>query len=671
MWLWNLAGVVDMFKRLYTSVAAVGQRHSTTRDEEDTDVQMTPASPEEDQEYPNNGIPETYNYTGNDNFIDSNAYTGSYTGKFDGIILSPQTSNNRDKLLSLIHPHGGENQHGFDEGETSNKDNFNPSGTIDHDAALLLSPITSMESYNEAFSKVSIHHKANEMKYTSITDLPMEILVKIVEALYFDENGDYSSINAILENFTNISLVSNFFHLLSLKFLYKYANFNRPQSFQKFCNNLNNNPDLGNFVLVIDFETFTSIGLGRTGKMNQEIQMVTSSTILSCLAKTPNLIEFLASESIQDDLSVDVLNHLFNNLPYLQSLDFCGASSQSFLNAFESLIINKPLKNLFKISFHDCSNLPLDIFKTILPNLINLRRLDLTHTSITSTVLLNYLPVTCNLTHLSLSRCSKLTTRDLINFLINHPSVNNHQLQWLNLSIDSNVVSPLNSNYLFFTLNHLQADNLEYLNLKGLPINDKILYLINMKLQKLKTLSIGYSTIDFDNLYEFLVNNNSLLNIDLTGCKLNKSNIIQLMQLPKLMSIEFDSKILQMLTNNSGQFIRVDKDLIWKYFDNNGRRAWVYRLTDYDTEYGQILQYGKILNLNLTYYDINTGEKIEVKSKKPRFLKYMGKKINCSIGFKNLNYCKHKHYLNNFDLESVWPEEFCERGIYNYYSLNI
>lgn len=568
----------------------------------------------------------------------------SPVNSFEGIILSPQSSLN---------------------------------ATISNN---ILSPITSIESYSQPTPTISNTYEETS-RLTSLTDLPNEILIKIIEMVYYDSifDEEFDSINKILENFMKIQLLNKFFHNLSFKFLYKYGIFNRPHSFAKFLSNLNSNlergKNLGKYVQVIDFDSFTSIGLGRTGKMNQEIQMVTSRTILDCLHKTPNLIEFLASENIQDDVNVDVLSYLFNDLNYLQGLDFCGASSKDFFDAFNDLTINRNLKKLFKISFHDCSNLSIEVFKKILPHLINLRRLDLTHTSITSTILLNYLPSTCNLTHLSLSRCSKLTTRDLINFLINHPSVNNHQLQWLNLSIDSNVISPLTSNYLFFTLNHMNAANLQYLNLKGYPINDKILNLINLKFKNLVTLSIGYSNLQFDQIWDFLVNADNLLNIDLSGCKLSKSNILNLITLPNLISIEFDGKVLKDLTNNHGQFIKNFDDpenkIIWRFFDNNGRRSWIYKLFPDQLEYKQILQFGKILNLNLTYYDLVTGEKIVNKLSKPIFLKYVGKKINCSAGFKNMNDCKHKEYLNNYEVESVWPTQFCERGIYNYYSLNI
>lgn len=127
--------------------------------------------------------------------------------------------------------------------------------------------------------------------------------------MYVD--NDISSINSNLEKFANtIPLLLKKFHSLSLCFLYKYTIFNRPHSFDKFLHNLITDPTIGKYVEFMDFQQFTSIGLGRTGRMNQEIQMVTYKTISHALSMTPNLLEFLASENIQDDMNVTVFGLL-------------------------------------------------------------------------------------------------------------------------------------------------------------------------------------------------------------------------------------------------------------------------------------------------------------------------------------------------------------------------
>mmetsp|Transcript_3136 Transcript_3136/g.3511 ORF Transcript_3136/g.3511 Transcript_3136/m.3511 type:complete len:594 (-) Transcript_3136:26-1807(-) len=572
-----------------------------------------------------------------------------------------------------------------------------------------LSPVSSYESGGQAPGadeevKDDIGGSSTDYgNFSPLLSLPLEILYQIIEIVYYDDNT--TSINSNLENFSKtIPLLLKALNTISLRFLYKYANFNRPHSFDKFLQNLIKYPTLGQFVEFMDFQIFTSIGLGRTGRMNQEIQMVTSKTILQALELTPNLIEFLASENIQDDLDEHVLNYLFNNLPKLQALDFCGASSESFMSAFQKLIINDPinelddeevvlkssLENLFKISFHDCSNLTPDVFIKILPHLPNLRRLDLTHTSITSTILNTYLPHSIELTHISLAKCSKLTTKDLINFLTNHPAVSKHLLTWLNLQIDSNMVTPLNEVYLYYTLKHLKAENLRYLNLGGLPLTGKILRLIKTNFTRLESLSLSHSSIELNDVNEYLNENKSIRYLDITGCKKitrwNLTHILKANYDSPLSAIEFDYKLLFELT--SGEFVKIlplqssnmnllsyetKEPEIWKFYDNEGRRSWIYKIVPGDPDYNSILNNNNkaLTNSNLTFYDLETGEKIVQRVKKPEFLKYASRKVNCSIGYFNLNMVKKKNYIQNKLNESIWPVEFSQRGIYNYYSLNI
>lgn len=572
-----------------------------------------------------------------------------------------------------------------------------------------LSPVSSYESGGQAPGadeevKDDIGGSSTDYgNFSPLLSLPLEILYQIIEIVYYDDNT--TSINSNLENFSKtIPLLLKALNTISLRFLYKYANFNRPHSFDKFLQNLIKYPTLGQFVEFMDFQIFTSIGLGRTGRMNQEIQMVTSKTILQALELTPNLIEFLASENIQDDLDEHVLNYLFNNLPKLQALDFCGASSESFMSAFQKLIINDPinelddeevvlkssLENLFKISFHDCSNLTPDVFIKILPHLPNLRRLDLTHTSITSTILNTYLPHSIELTHISLAKCSKLTTKDLINFLTNHPAVSKHLLTWLNLQIDSNMVTPLNEVYLYYTLKHLKAENLRYLNLGGLPLNGKILRLIKTNFTRLESLSLSHSSIELNDVNEYLNENKSIRYLDITGCKKitrwNLTHILKANYDSPLSAIEFDYKLLFELT--SGEFVKIlplqssnmnllsyetKEPEIWKFYDNEGRRSWIYKIVPGNPDYNSILNNNNkaLTNSNLTFYDLETGEKIVQRVKKPEFLKYASRKVNCSVGYFNLNMVKKKNYIQNKLNESIWPVEFSQRGIYNYYSLNI
>jgi hypothetical protein len=589
-----------------------------------------------------------------------------------------------------------------------------------------------------------------------LLSLPLEILYRIIEIVYHDDQ--IISINSNLENFSRaIPLLTRRLNQLSLCFLYKYAIFNRPHAFDKFLTNLHQHQFIGKYVEFMDFQQFTSVGLGRTGRMNQEIQMVTSRTITEALSMTPNLVEFMASENIQDDMDVNVLDYLFNRLYKIQTIDFCGASSEKFVQAFRELIIDNDvpaashkmeplsptlspvlspitsipspaitptttnnttispvvsnneevvntsmespkqyevhigkassLNYLFKLSFHDCTSLTSDIFVKILPHLHNIRRLDLNHTSITSAILNQYLPHTARLTHLSLSRCSKLTTKDLINFLTQHPAVTDNTLQWLNLQIDSNVVSPLSDIYLNYTLKHLKGSRIIYLNIGGLPIKNPTMKIIKNKFPQIESLSIAHASLTVEELNNFMKDNVTLKYLDISGVKLSRSNILSFLKTNfhlSLKAIELDYKVLYELTSD-GEYIKVLPEQqsyieqmatpqVWKFYDNEGRRAWIYKLNEEDPSYKDIINGTSnydAATTNLVYYDLETGNKITTKMKSPKFLKYASRKINCSIGYMNLKQCASKKYLENIDQEDVWPVEFSQRGIYNYYSLNV
>lgn len=582
------------------------------------------------------------------------------------------------------------------------------------DRSTFLLPVVSNESRFSHASSVTenfmlvdpLVDAKNSDHFSPLLLLPLEILYNIIEIVYYDESTN--SIPANLERFSKtLPVLLKTFNQLAIRFLYKYAIFNRPHSFDRFLLNVVNQPDIGQYVEFMDFQTFTSIGLGRTGRMNQEIQMVTSETIRLALQLCPNLIEFLASENIQDDMDANVLLMLFNHMPKIQALDFCGASLRQFAQAFNELSITpielsetdmdnalivtaqSSLSHLFKVSFHDCSNLALSVFEKVLPHMVRLRRLDLNHTAITSTVLLSHLPQTCRLTHLSLARCSKLTTKDLIQFLTQHPAVCNESLQWLNMQIDSNVVSPLTDQYLLFTLSRLKAPDLRYLNLGGMPVNAHILQVIRQRFPNLESLAISHSNVTKADLQQFMNDNTAIRFLDLTSSKAldrrNFGNFLKNCFDTNLEGLEFDYKVLYDFTGGSHAIVHpVQTDFsistnsclpqVWKFYDNEGRRAWLYKVDSSDPSYDSIVS-GRAeqaqVSSNLVYYDLETGAKIETKVAKPLFLKYASRKINCSVGYYNLKLAKKKGYIEGELEEPVWPVEFSQRGIYNYYSLNV
>ncbi len=523
------------------------------------------------------------------------------------------------------------------------------------------------ESFRHFTINTAIDSSNNESNKRQL-QFPAEILLKVLEFQFYQLLQNNTSSNSYnIQYFMRSNLtVSKVFYRCCIKIIYKYCCFKTPQTFDIFLNSLIKNDKLGEYVKVLDFQEFTSIGLGRTGKMNKEIQMVTSTTILNCLKKTPNLIEFLASENIKDDLDSNLLNYLFNQMGNLKAIDFCGCSGEVFVSNFDQLIIKKPGNEyITDVSFHDCTDLHPWILEKIIINLPNLRKLDLTHTQITSTIL-NLIPYTAQLTHLSLSYCIQLTTRELINFFINHPAITCNKLVWLNLQCDSSTSSPLNNNQLTFLLKMFDCD-LVYLNLGGLEISFENLMLIKKKFLNLKSLCIANTSIDIESLVEFLKppNDEKLITsqryqqlefLDLTANRfINRWSIDNphfLNCCPSLVAFEFSIKIINELEQIGGKLITrndYNERVVWKTFDSLGRRGWVFKVDDFKNQ-------DNLSKIGLTEYDIDTGRKIFKILKQPDFLKNVNKKISVSKGVL-------------FNADEVFGD--LERGIYKYYGMKM
>ncbi|KAL4782842.1 hypothetical protein BJX76DRAFT_349071 [Aspergillus varians] len=234
-------------------------------------------------------------------------------------------------------------------------------------------------------------------------------------------------------------LTSRTLHAATLSVLYRNMTFPHSIIFSKALNHISQYPALGTLVRRLDFSHFTSVGLGRTKQMNSEIQNLTSTTLLKFLDHLPNLKECLFQEHLEGDISAEVISKIFNGLPNLSGLDFCGSSSSSFSTIFHQALssglgIPLTLPNLRRISFHECSGIPSSAFEFLLPRLINLTHLDVTHTQISEEALFA-IPETARITHLSLSRCIRLGGPRVVEFLTTHPAVKD-SLVFLNVMTD-------------------------------------------------------------------------------------------------------------------------------------------------------------------------------------------------------------------------------------------
>ncbi|XHG01293.1 hypothetical protein AWENTII_004683 [Aspergillus wentii] len=270
-----------------------------------------------------------------------------------------------------------------------------------------------------------------------IEKLPPEVLDQIISKLALDvpPNG-YTPRNVDL---ISCLLTSHTFHAATLSVLYRNMTFPHSIIFSKALNHMSQYPALGTLVRRLDFSHFTSVGLGRTRQMNAEIQNLTATTMLKCLDLLPNLKECLLQEHVEGDISVEVVRKLFIGLRNLQAVDFCGCSTQAFSAVFQEALTAGPglpltLPNLKRVSLHECSSIPGSTFEILLPRLVNLTHLDLTHTQVNEAALFS-IPETARITHLSLSRCSRLSGRRVVEFLTTHPAVCD-SLVFLNLLTD-------------------------------------------------------------------------------------------------------------------------------------------------------------------------------------------------------------------------------------------
>ncbi|GME71140.1 unnamed protein product [Ambrosiozyma monospora] len=561
-----------------------------------------------------------------------------------------------------------------------------------------------------------------------LTPFAPELTEKIIEYTYFNDPEHIYSINSNVKSFGNsISLVNSNFYFMSLKFFYKYANFTRSFSFDLFLKSLIAKPMLGKYTQYLDFSEFTSVGLGRTGQMMKEIQMVTGDTILQCLRLTPNLKEFLASESIESDLNFAIIDYLFNKLPHLKSLDFCGCSGQDFSDAFDSVEIhqddNCKIENL---SFHDCTDLKPDVFRRLLPKLHHLKRLDLNHTQVTAKILIDCLPQPqptqphshsdshsqhqdntteleggIELTHLSIGRCSNIgSTRDLLRFFTKHPAVNNHSLQWLNIQCDTTVASPFNSVTLAYLLNHLKAKHLRYLNLGGLEVEPQHLKIIQLRFPELESLVLANSELGIDELSQFLGGMSGWGNLkflDLSGNKkltrwsIDNNHFLKIC--PSLVAIEVDERLYDTLTYTTGK-IQVFNNFN-TILPSSSSPVSIPLLpctssTQSQSQFDSGIDIWKPFNNNGQgrrnwIFKLNQQEKQqELKGEKLIFNDnivyfdlHTGERIMKKIKFpgflklasRKIN-CSCGPFGGVDDRGGVFPGELTERGLYRYYSLN-
>lgn len=336
--------------------------------------------------------------------------------------------------------------------------------------------------------------------FLSVRRLTCPALDQIISYLTLDipPNG-YSPRN---EDLISCLLTSRTLHAATLSVLYRNMTFPHSIIFSKALSHISQYPALGTLVRRLDFSHFTSVGLGRTKQMNAEIQNLTARTLLRCLELLPNLKECLLQEHLEGDISLEILRNLFSR-SNLQAVDFCGCSSSAFSNAFVQAFVPgdelpSALPNLRRLSLHECSSLPPEVFRSLLPRLAHLTHLDLAHTQVTEDALFA-IPASATLTHLSLARCARLSGPRVVEFLAMHPAVR-HSLVYLNLLMDPSRFRLLDENDVTALLPQLPT-SLRSLNLGGAKITSRhmpVLIQLTKHLEELGLSSVDLSIKDLN-----------------------------------------------------------------------------------------------------------------------------------------------------------------------------
>lgn len=530
-------------------------------------------------------------------------------------------------------------------------------------------------------------------------------------------NGRFSNLN-------NLMLVNSGFHYLCSQYRYRYCKFIRSFSFSKFLMNLINQPELGDFVQYLDFQEFTAVGLGKSVESIFKIPNLTNVTLLKCLQLcSSNLKALLLSESVDTDISFEILSHIFNDMPSLKTLDFCGFSNDQLIEYFDQLEIKNdlPIENL---SFHECLNFPTFVFDKIFMHAPNIKKLDLSHTQVTLKSLTNFLNTDTRLTHLSLKRCSQLGTfTEFINFL-QHPAIcgmrkaqeteeadtnsnantntnlndNNgnqqmdidepqfdgsvYNLRWLNIQqcFSSETLSCERIDMILQILAD-GAPNLRYLNMNGFAnINGSHIVKISESFPHLESLSVRDVNLNFSDYTDLdtIKTLNRLpqlkfldVSASLYGFAMLKNvvtaldNVVMFEVAPSVSdNISHVFKIITYKEDTPYSFINdaANEDVqYWRAFNNKGssRRSWIHRVQSMEDSKLYDNYENEISGSRLIEWDTQNGGLLLPKMKRLNVLGLACSKVDC---------CDDVGYAW---MDSDFGNDLSVRGLYKYYSLNV
>ncbi|CAN6595390.1 hypothetical protein TRVA0_001S01134 [Trichomonascus vanleenenianus] len=503
-----------------------------------------------------------------------------------------------------------------------------------------------------------------------INTMPPEIMTHILQQLLITGSEDATTeLHVLTRDFARILPTCFAFYDAGIPILYRHVSFPHSKAFDKFRHSIERT-GYGALVKVLDFSAFTSVGLGRTARMNVEIQMVTSTTILKALDLCPGLKEFLVAESVDMDIDVRVLDKLAS-MPYLDAIDFCGSTSSAETGFTKSLVrsqlVTAPeaIYNLTRVSFHGCPAIPPSALEALLPRLCNVMRLDLTHTQVTPHALLN-IPSSARLTHLSLAKCVQLTSNGLMSFLTMHPAT--RYLEWLNLMFEATKPVPLSQADFETVLRYLPP--LRYLNLHGLPV--KASHFRHFEQMELRALSLGYADIDLYKLTQLLPRLTRLKVIDLTGVP---GITVWSVQDTGPLSI-FNANPAIDIFEFSADFVRKLQGITIPGFQQEvgkARRGWVFRKRDSPGSSGYSTPYTGVTPSKPSGFSFSALAQDRLRQQLERQHKVVKeRRVETVCNDPSWEYVSRKVNMCDIGIGGNMTFEACqERGIYSYYGYHV
>lgn len=316
---------------------------------------------------------------------------------------------------------------------------------------------------------------------------------------------------------------------------------------------------------------------------------------MQCLELTPYLREFLAQEYIEDEIDANVLRKLFLGLDRLQGIDFCGCSSTTFKNSFQSILLSDwpEMLSITRLSLHKCITLPATVFETLLPRLGKMTHLDLAGTRVTNEALQS-IPHSARITHLNLSKCRSLTADVVVDFLMNHPAVKG--LVFLSLGVDARSHQLFEEDDLTRLIPAL-PHTLRSLSLKGSKMIESHIDLLRPLTKHLEELALGrrLKISEIDRLFvpdessdedlgqqlEWVPH--TLKYLDLSDYTTSELDLITLFGRSTSIMKKYSSplEVIEVTDELYGRLAKspVVKQLGWTVMEN-GNRAWLVRIHD-------------------------------------------------------------------------------------------